>query len=226
MPNVLIGGQTRAKIDQQPDRCPICHHNIIPDAMFIKQDEQSSIFKAAMEVVYKCPNGRCTELFISYFDEPTGAATDPNRDCFRLKGSRPFEPVPVTFPGPVKEISQSFCDIYEEAHKAEEFGLMQVCGVGYRKALEFLIKDYVIKENPTDKSAIEAMMLGPCIEKYVNDPKTKQVAQRATWLGNDETHYQRRWINKDVTDLKMLIDLVIHLIQVEHLTAEALKSMP
>jgi hypothetical protein len=54
--------------------------------------------------------------------------------------TRPVGPLPLTFTESVKEISKSYCDIYEEAHKAEEFGLTQVCGVGYRKALEFLLK--------------------------------------------------------------------------------------
>jgi hypothetical protein len=134
--------------------------------------------------------------------------------------------VPVTFTEPVKGISNTYCEIYEEAHKAEEFGLTQICGVGYRKALEFLIKDYLISLHSADQTTIEAMMLGPCIENYVTDPRIKEVAKRATWLGNDETHYQRRWIGKDLGDLKTLINLALHWIEAEHLTAEALKSMP
>jgi hypothetical protein len=126
----------------------------------------------------------------------------------------------------VKEISKSFCNIYEEAHKAEEFGLSQICGVDYRKPLEFLIKDYVIRNHPADKAAIEAIMLGQCIENYITDPRIKEVAKRATWLGNDETHYQRRWLDKDLTDLKTMISLVLHWVETEHLTEEALKSMP
>jgi hypothetical protein len=92
--------------------------------------------------------------------------------------TRPVEPVSLTFTDPVKEISENFCDIYGEAHKAEEFGLMQICGVGYRKALEFLIKDYLIRNRPADKSIIETIMLGPCIENYVTDPRIKEVAKK------------------------------------------------
>jgi hypothetical protein len=136
------------------------------------------------------------------------------------------QPVPPPFSDEIRSISATFCIIYGEAHQAEHFGLTQICGVGYRKSLEFLIKDYLIHNRPSDKASIEATMLGPCIDKYVTDPRTKQVAQRATWLGNDETHYQRRWIGKDVQDLKLMINLVIHWIEAEHLTAEALNSMP
>jgi hypothetical protein len=48
---------------------------------------------------------------------------------------------------------------------------------------------------------------------------------RPTWLGDDETHYERRWIDKDMGDLKRMIDLVLHWIQAEQLTAEAIRSM-
>jgi hypothetical protein len=98
--------------------------------------------------------------------------------------------------------------------------------MGYRKALEFLIKDYLILRRPADHKTIETIMLGPCIENYVTDQKIKDIAKRATWLGNDETHYQRRWINKDLGDLKTMVSLALHWIDAEHLTEEALKSMP
>ncbi|MBP2259149.1 hypothetical protein [Virgibacillus alimentarius] len=38
------------------------------------------------------------------------------------------------------------------------------------------------------------------------------MAERATWLGNDETHYVRQWENKDLQDLKNLIDLTVYFI--------------
>jgi hypothetical protein len=38
----------------------------------------------------------------------------------------------------------------------------------------------------------------------------KACAKRAAWLGNDETHYVRKWTDKDVRDLKILITLTIN----------------
>ena len=204
-------------LEQQPDHCPICHTKIAPLIKFSKG--VGIIYRADVEVVYLCPNTQCNEFFIAYF---VGA---PGGPC-QLTSTRPAEPVPVTFADPVEEISQNFCDIYREAHKAEEFGLKQICGVGYRKAFEFLIKDYLIGKRPADKASIERTMLGTCIENYVTDPRIKEIAKRATWLGNDETHYQRRWIDKDLSNLKTLIRLALHWIEAEHLTEEALKSMP
>lgn len=64
------------------------------------------------------------------------------------------------------------------------------------------------------------------IRDHVSDTKVKQVAARAVWLGNDETHYSRKWEDKDLKDLKMLIKLTLHWIEMDELTQEALKSMP
>jgi hypothetical protein len=47
--------------------------------------------------------------------------------------------------------------------------------------------------------------------------RVKQVAASG-WLGNDETHYLRKWETKELTDLKKLIQLTVHWIQMERLT--------
>lgn len=45
------------------------------------------------------------------------------------------------------------------------------------------------------------------IDNYVTDVNLKACAKRAAWLGNDETHYVKKWENRDIHDLKILIKL-------------------
>jgi hypothetical protein len=52
------------------------------------------------------------------------------------------------------------------------------------------------------------------------------VAKRAAWLGNDETHYIRKWEDKDLDDLKKLIKLTVLWIEMEQMTKDALVEMP
>jgi hypothetical protein len=205
------------EIDAHPDHCPVCHSKVVPRVLWVTSGGR--IYSAAFEVLYQCPNSQCDEIFIGYF-------CHNNHGGARLFRTRPFEPAQITLAECIQEVSPKFCEIYDQAHKAEGYSLLQVCGVGYRKALEFLIKDYLIKKHPEDEAAIKAKPLGKCIDDDVEDPKTKAVAKRATWLGNDETHYQRLWIDKDLSDLKTLITLVLYWIEAEHLTEEALTSMP
>ena len=128
----------------------------------------------------------------------------------------------------INNISPSFTKIYNQSFCAEQLSLDQICGVGYRKALEFLIKDYLMNglEDETRKENIKKKFLSNCIQEDVSDERIKSVARRAVWLGNDETHYVRIWEDKDVSDLKKLIDLTVRWIENEVETAKLLEDMP
>lgn len=126
----------------------------------------------------------------------------------------------------IKTVSPDFVSSFGEAEVAEKHGLKMICGPGYRKALEFLIKDYVIGSHKDKADEIKKLNLGKCIQDYVADGKVKLVAARAVWLGNDETHYERKWEDKDLNDLKTLIGLTVHWIEMDELTKKALKDMP
>jgi hypothetical protein len=112
--------------------------------------------------------------------------------------------------------------------------LKLVAGPGYRKAFEFLIKDYITSQGAeqdpdkkaAEKAVVEKMLLAACIEKYVKSEQIKQIAKRAAWLGNDEIHYTRKWEGKDLVDLKRLITLTLHWIEIEKLTADVIDDMP
>jgi len=122
-------------------------------------------------------------------------------------------------------VSPSFVDIYAQASAAEDWGLNQICGPGYRKALEFLVKDYCLSSKPEHEKEIRKTLLGSCIKEYIEDSNVKECAKRATWLGNDETHYLRKWEAKDVKDLKTLIRLTGNWIENNVLTKRYLEEM-
>jgi hypothetical protein len=109
--------------------------------------------------------------------------------------------------------------------RADYHGLDDVFGMALRKAFEFLIKDYCISKHPDKEETIKDTFLGTVIKNYVSDTNIKICAERATWLGNDETHYERRWTGHDVKDLHTLIKLTLNWISNEQLTASYLESM-
>ena len=106
-----------------------------------------------------------------------------------------------------------FVQIYKQSVVAETFGLHQLHGIGLRKALEFLVKDFAKSQMPTEKDAIENTQPLQCINNYLDDQRIRQSATLATWLGNDETHYIRKWQDKDIKDLKVLIKLTVNWIE-------------
>jgi hypothetical protein len=124
------------------------------------------------------------------------------------------------FPKEIESLSPTFCEIFNQAVEAEQDGFSQICGIGYGKSLEFLVKDYAIFLHPVQKEIIEKSALAECIKKYMDDESIRNSAELATWLRNDEAHYVRKWVNKDISDLKKLITLIVTIIQTNLLKKE------
>ncbi|HEX3036479.1 MAG TPA: hypothetical protein VHT73_15385, partial [Thermodesulfobacteriota bacterium] len=89
-----------------------------------------------------------------------------------------------------------------------------------------LDKDLLRDKQKKEKEKMAGIFLGTFISNYITNPNIQEVAKRAAWLGNDETHYLRIWTDKDVHDLKLLIQLTVRWIETEELTKEAVKEMP
>lgn len=209
--------QIYTEVDKFPDECPCCHNNIEPVLCYGHYGFENPL----TQVVFRCPRHSCQSLFISLYEKERSNSSEAVYRC-----SGPTSMVKKDFDQFIQNISENFCDIYNEAFQAEQLGLLQVCGVGYRKALEFLIKDYLISLNLNDEEKIKKKSLGGCISEDVKSENIREVAKRATWLGNDETHYVRRWENKDLKDLKRLIDITIFWIEAEETTKETIRDMP
>ncbi len=205
--NVQTLGVNTESVTQYSIECPFCHTNVIPNYLFF---HEYRLFSA-------CPNEACRHHFVLARD---------NENRF-VKVEANALPKSKSFSEIITSVSNQFTSIYNQAYHAEQMGLNQICGVGYRKAIEFLIKDYLLLKVTDDKqkSNIKNKFLGSCIQEDVQDTNIKEVAKRAVWLGNDETHYVRVWADKDVNNLKHLIDLTIRWIENEIETERVLQEM-
>ena len=210
-------GQTMMiTLNGSPDICPFCHKSIHPKTIYgYFCDDVFSVFML-------CPNHECHETFIAKYHRTPHVNHTADYQEETTQGNI----VGKTFSDEIEAISPSFVVIYNQAYAAEQMDLMEICGVGYRKALEFLIKDYAILKSPDKKERIEKILLGKVIEEFATDSKIKSVAKRASWLGNDETHYVKRWEGKSIEDLKKLIALTLHWIEAEVLTESIEQDMP
>lgn len=194
-------------IYQYSIECPFCHSHINPNYICL---DSNYLFCS-------CPNSRCNAHFV----------LSQNTDGDYVNVLPNAIPSKKVFSDIINSISPSFISIYNQAYHAEQVKLDQICGVGYRKALEFLIKDYLISRE-TDEQTIDKIkkkFLNNCIQENVQNDNIKNVAKRAVWLGNDETHYVRQWADKDVNNLKQLIDLTVRWIENEIETERVLQEM-
>jgi hypothetical protein len=214
----LQGGQQKVRLQEVPDVCPICHRNIHPKNMANYHLAERKIVQA----VYRCTRQKCQEIFIATYGHSGSTGGTPT---FTLRQVAPKTPKEEEFSDIIPGVSSAFVEIYNQALAAEASGLTEMVGIGLRKSLEFLIKDFAISENPSKGETIRKAFLGKCINDYINDKNVKECAKRAAWLGNDETHYVRKWQDKDVEDLKLLIRLTVNWIENVILTKKYINDM-
>jgi hypothetical protein len=186
----------------EPDECPICQRGIQPKYLFSCVGTVDPGEVQQIRAVFQCPKKVCQELFIGYYMNRLGTP------FFIFFKCAPVSVKIQKFSEEINSLSPSFHVIYNQALEAEGLGLNEICGMGYHKALEFLVKDFAIKNKPTEEDQIKAKPLVPCIKEYIDDLRIKDLAERAAWLGNDESHYVRKWEDKDVGHLKQLIELI------------------
>lgn len=207
MPTVKVLSSEGLKgIDCHSITCPECGSLIMP--LFHFMYGQTTL-------LCQCPVHECGSVFLLRRN-PGYYSIIPNHQL-----------ASESFSDTINTISPDFVRIYNEAYSAEQMSLGDICGVGYRKALEFLVKDYVSIGKPEDLiTTVRSKSLSRCIDEFVTDERIKLVSKRAVWLGNDETHYVRKWEGKDVHDLKGIIHLVLRWIEQEVETEALLNDMP
>ena len=208
-------------ISGNPSNCPKCHTSIYPE-------KRSSYYiisnQDLINVTYQCTN--CENLFISSFKRNGhGRMAGRKYKKFVFIKSEPIYPTEHDFSDEIKNLSKDFVDIYNQAKEAETKSLDQLHGLGLRKSIEFLIKDFSIHLKPDKEESIKKSSLSQCIDNFIEDPRIKQIANRAVWIGNDEAHYTRRWEDKDVSDLEILIRITVNFIESSLLSEKYKKEM-
>lgn len=208
-----------------PDECPVCHTSVSPRLRIAVFSGLPNTPESSLQISFQCTKQSCQHLFIGTYQHRYDTGNTTTHNYYVLVGTAPTTPEEAAFSALVEEISPVFVNIYNQALAAEAMGLDQVSGMGLRKALEFLVKDFVVDQNSDKDQEVRAMPLGRCINQYVDDPNVKACAKRAIWLGNDETHYTRKWEDKDIDDLKVLTRLTVNWIENVLLTQQYVEDM-
>ena len=196
---------------QAPNECPYCRKSFNANGCdLFHYYQRIHNIAAILYSGYLCPT--CEKLFvIRYMISCIGNNSD--QDPCPIYESIPHPDSVVTFSKAIEQFSKRYCDVYRQAVKAENDGLTEICGMGYRKALEILIKDYAIKLQPEKEEQICKTMLKNCIEKYITEERVQGLAKGAAWLGNNETHYKHIDSPCDIEDMKRFIKSVETLIE-------------
>ncbi|MFQ5793667.1 MAG: hypothetical protein ACE5JP_01285 [Candidatus Bipolaricaulia bacterium] len=216
---------TSENIDGIPNTCPLCHRAIRPTQFFafLQPNER-------LQVTYGCTNEECQRLFIAiyrYVSDPGKGQT-----WYKFQEVAPVEIEKRGFSKEIESCSEDFTKIYNQAFAAEQLGLDLICGAGYRKALEFLVRDYCVhlnRDNEEEKEKVKSKPLANCIDENIKNKRIKAMAERAWWLGSDEAHYMRLYEENDIEDLKALIEATRSWVETDLITeqySEEIKKKP
>lgn len=184
-----------------PTECPLCKRGYYGRPLSTWSDRRWVCS------LYYC-NG-CSNFFIS-----GGHQRKDNLEQMSVY-SHPSLGTITKFNNSIEELSPNFVKIYNEASQAEEKGLTKICGAGFRKSLEFLVKDYASHMNPEKTEEIRDSNLWNVISLYIKHEDIKILAQKSAWIGNDETHYVRIHDDLDFQDLKEFINAILGYVTAE-----------
>lgn len=196
---------------KDPNICPHCHIVNTPHEQWNVNTRDTDDTPVVISA-WLCSNDSCRRIFLVNY-KMDGQDFKFNRFLNGLpKG--PDWPKPIldlksgNQNGADQPSSSRFIKTYLQSLVAENSGLDELAGMGYRKAIEYLVKDWAIQEKPGDKVKIESSWLGAVIHDYYTGD-LKEILERATWLGNDQAHYNKIFEEYDIEVLKELIELIM-----------------
>lgn len=200
MHNKTIRHDNRTSIVQVPDFCPHCGRIMELEQIFVQYNSLSNNFLLAA----KCTIDDCQKYFSLEYTVEMSAGGFPY-----LK-----ELIPYSYNGfqeqdiskNIISLSPIFAETFLQANIAEGKSLNQVAGIGFRKAFEFLVKDFASYKNPERIEDIHKNNVNNVIDMFYKEmPKLAELLHITRKIGNDETHYYREYDDVDVKDLKKLI---------------------
>lgn len=185
------------------DICPNCGRGIEPilkDSSFYKDEHRHILFLTLF-----CNS--CKYAWVDSYDYLFDYGSVSPRNLHYYKE------LPSEFPKEISELSPQGVKTYTQSLQAEVDGYDTLVGIGLRKSLEFIIKDFLIYKFPEKADEIKAKLLGAVIKDYIDDQILQKLAQATSWIGNDETHYVRKHTDKDLQDLKKFLNATIRFIE-------------
>lgn len=231
MPRITVAGGREVQVNQFPPTCPRCSRTVHPDCIgavpvrsITGGQRGDAIVALEFEAAFQCPG--CHQLCVGTYASQNRSSRNSYEVTYALANVVPRRLVQSQFPEEIGSLSESFTRIYGQAEQAEQLGLDEIAGPRYRKALEFLVKDFCVGHLKVSRDVVAKKLLGACISDHIDNDDIRDCARRAAWLGNDETHYERRWTSQDISDLKQLVQLTQSWILLALRTARYRESMP
>ena len=158
----------------------------------------------------KCSDTNCNKITVTYNDEVGVILAQYPKNKLR------------EFDELIKSMSPGFIDRYNQAYHCEQEGFEELAGIGYRSAMEILIKDYALFFKLKPKEEIAKLNLNRAIEIFFKDNHPALIsADVVRFMGNDYTHWEKDEkkppsLEEIKTYLDMLISILYFDLKVKH----------
>ncbi|MEE8824541.1 hypothetical protein LASUN_22530 [Lentilactobacillus sunkii] len=201
-------------MNEIPKKCPICEYAGIQTILSKTKPVQGKNFGSAAYMVWvtKCENCQ----------QPAAYRVDlnPVGNPIRFELIVPIATKIHDISQVIMDLSDRFVDTYHQAQIAERYGLTEIAGMGYRKALEILVTDFAMKDLfVTDEEAVK-LPLSQLINKIPNE-EIRDTAKAGAWIGNDEAHYFRENPNYGIDELKGWLSAFMSYVETVEKTKQA-----
>ncbi len=191
---------------QKPATCPYCDTGT--DAKLM--DKAHFAFNGEKLLIATCKCTACGKLFFFACLEKAEDIA-PNICLFPNTTFTPYTNDILS------TISERFIDMYNQALQSEFAGNIELAAIGYRSALEILVKDFAIHELNKPSDEVIKKSLCNAIGEYLNQPDLVNTADVIRILGNDYTHYQRKYPQHDFDLLKAYMEIFLKQIEVRYM---------
>lgn len=192
-----------------PKGCPHCYSEEFP-SVFSSANTTLKDGSTSTVVLVQCPV--CLKFFALQYILKSGEHGGWKPQLVPYT----YQPiVTISVPKKFDKFSPDFKLIYKQAELAYKLKLDKICGMGYRKAIEQLVKDFLIFSNPNDKEKILKLNLSQAINQIDND-KIKILSKAVAYLGNDHTHPINKHPDRDIEDIRNFISSLIAAISLEY----------
>lgn len=165
---------------QMPLDCPHCHTSVYSEPKGISEFP-INVDDRVLFVSMQCPV--CNKRYVVVFQ------SNNRRERLDFVQMIPVEEERMDYPG-LFRLSPRFKKYHEQALTAYNMGFTELAVLGFRSALEFLIKDFAIDEESADEKKTAEMTFNDVVLAYLGHLKKSTDVVRA--LGNDYTHYREK----------------------------------
>lgn len=190
----FTGHGASRRYGEVPETCPHCHHHVDPRRLTACD---TVLGGTRVDFAFQCPRPECRRVFVGRYELGLDGELD-------LASVAPAQARRESVPAEVEALSPAFVEVFGQAQDADSRGHTHLAALGYRGALDLLVRDYAVREHPELAAEIRGLSLAGCIARFADNPRVKAAAARTPALapGCDD--------HEAVAELKVLLRLTVN----------------